>query len=70
MVSGIPPFYWALEPECRILMFMWSFGPRTGGYHSQGYATQHLRYRVFLKILVRCKGEPLGDRSTPLIPSR
>ena len=26
MISGIP-LYWALEPECQILMFMWSFGP-------------------------------------------
>ena len=25
-ISGIP-FYWALEPECEILMSMWSFGP-------------------------------------------
>ena len=24
MVYGIPS-YWALEPECEILMFMWSF---------------------------------------------
>ena len=23
---GYPPLSWALEPECEILMFMWSFG--------------------------------------------
>ena len=23
----ISPLYWALEPECQILMFTWSFGP-------------------------------------------
>ena len=27
MISGIP-LIWALEPECEILLFMWSFGPR------------------------------------------
>ena len=23
----VSPLYWALEPECEILLFMWSFGP-------------------------------------------
>ena len=23
----VSPLYWALEPECQMLMFMWSFGP-------------------------------------------
>ena len=27
MVSGIPPLFWALEPERRILMVLWSLGP-------------------------------------------
>ena len=27
MVSEITPLSWALEPGCRILMFMWSLGP-------------------------------------------
>ena len=26
MIFLVAPFYWALEPECEILMFMWSFG--------------------------------------------
>ena len=25
----VSPLYWALEPECQILLFMWSFGPLT-----------------------------------------
>ena len=28
MVSGIPPTYWALEPECEILLFTWPFRSR------------------------------------------
>ena len=26
----VSPLSWALEPECEILIFMWSFGPKQG----------------------------------------
>ena len=40
MAAGTPS-YWALELECEILMFMWSFGPLNvivicGGFYIMG----------------------------------
>ena len=28
----VSPLFWSLEPECKILMFLWSFGPLVGWF--------------------------------------
>ena len=41
MVSGIP-LIWALEPECRILVFTWSFGPYSNLAAQKGSCNKYL----------------------------
>ena len=51
MISGIP-LYWALEPECEILMFMWSFGPLHERPPTAVGAYSFIRVWVVVKIRV------------------
>ena len=46
MISGIPSG-WALEPECQILMFMWSVGPRIISVVTQACACSLLQAMVW-----------------------